>query len=534
MRIIFLVAIFLFYKISTIDSHHVLHRSDSGVKVLSYEQFYGTNPENSRFSKNDVNKQSEKRTIEIPSHTAGIGVLLGGVQTSDYFMKMSVGQPQQTFSVEVDTGSSISVLVGKNCKDNQDGLACAHTISNGGYDQGPSSKNWTYDAMWCDKCSGGAGMESLCCRDTKYYDGTEGSGWLVNDVVSLFGVKSSINFINVQRQSINGENSLFSSYMDGILGLSDVGPFDVLSDIEDDNPWIDGAFCMCFGISDGLFVAGLNNCTSGLYNSTEIHYTPYFTIPTSPTGRGVRIGTDYTIQLSSMGFAKEHLTLSGEYSATVDSGTHGVLLPTPLYKQFVQAVQNYCKHKSSSRLFCDKDRNLMNIDDRSCLYTTRDELRKLPDLRFGFPDGNTSRVFEITMNGTVYVSWFPITSLTYEYCARLVVEQSTNPWVTLGDNFLHGLHTIFDRKHHRIGFSHANKSTCGNVVYRNLGLQLLLGFIGLLVLGVILFAVIKQYQKRNKYRIAKNSISVIGFNSTDDLIGYERRSLIRDEEETRN
>ena len=66
-----------------------------------------------------------------------------------YFVELNIGTPPQNFVLDVDTGSSYLVLVGKNCEDVDTGTTCAS--ANPGYNHIASS---TSQIMKCGSIKG--------------------------------------------------------------------------------------------------------------------------------------------------------------------------------------------------------------------------------------------------------------------------------------------------------------------------------------------------------------------------------------------
>jgi hypothetical protein len=132
----------------------------------------------------------------------------------EYFTVVGLGSPAQNVELQVDTGSADLIVYSNDC----DG--CNATAS---YDY---SKSDTAMSIWCDTdeylCDQDQCQDELdpCCWEDQFGDGSTIDGFVVTDVITLGGTKSSYPVSLGPITSVDAPNGFEATGVDGIWGLA--------------------------------------------------------------------------------------------------------------------------------------------------------------------------------------------------------------------------------------------------------------------------------------------------------------------------
>ncbi|GFR53015.1 hypothetical protein Agub_g15707 [Astrephomene gubernaculifera] len=274
------------------------------------------------------------RQREQPSsrrHLLRSGVLpvQGAVREVGYFYTtLKLGTPARTFSVIIDTGSTITYIPCKGCAHcgkHQDEwfdpdasstakkLGCKDPLCNCG---SPS--------CWC--------KESRCYYSRTYAEKSSSEGWMIEDA---FGFPDDEPPVRMVFGCENGETGeIYRQMADGIMGMgnnnnafqSQLVARGVIEDV----------FSLCFGYpKDGLLLLGdvaMPNGSSTIYTELKTNtFTHYYNVKMdSITVDGQSLGLDRAM-------------FDRGYGVVLDSGTTFTYLPTDAFKAMSAAIGKYAE-----------------------------------------------------------------------------------------------------------------------------------------------------------------------------------------------
>nr|CAD1821311.1 unnamed protein product [Ananas comosus var. bracteatus] len=362
-----------------------------------------------------------------------------------HYALVTLGTPNVTFLAALDTGSDlfwvpcdcqqcaptptfsfeiVTLHISLDIKQNQQ-------IEFNMYDPNKSSTSQivSCNSSFCDSQVSCTGASSNCPYTIQYLsDATSSSGILVEDVLYLTTeysnsqvVKTPIVFGMVQTGSfLDGAapNGLFG------LGLENNSVPSILAN----KGLASNSFSMCFG-SDGS--GRINFGDNGSSNQSE---TPFNIDNQNPS---------YNISIT--GIQVGNSSLNYDFSAIVDSGTSFTTLADPMYTAITTSFNTQVQE---SRHQLDPSLDFEYCYDLSPGQTTVN----LPDVSLATKGGSSFPVTD------------PIIALSnqqsvYGYCLAIMNSTDVN---IIGQNFLTGLHVVFDRERMILGWEESNCYTAEN------------------------------------------------------------------------
>lgn len=387
-----------------------------------------------------LSKRQQKMTETV--------TLVGGMTDASYYAEIQIGTPGQTFQVDVDTGSTTLVIVGSDCYYLNSDTPCGHVSGDNAYNEWQSSTSVNVQCPSpynCSLCNG-----TLCLTEEQYGDGSNGKGWLVEDVVAVGSItaRTFISNLNQEGQG-QGGNSITSSQMDGIMGmayssLGDGFPGFFESAVQASNGALANVFSMCFADQGGiLYLGGMDET----HYDGDIKYTPIIE------------DAWYVVEMPSISVGNNVINTLPATLTIVDSGTTLLILEESVAEALMNQLSEACSGTTGPTILCGET-NIFNIQEGQCLYFNGNELEALPKIGFTFPDAeNQGQTFTVEISGRDYI-WFEQapTSSSYEYCGFLGIEAADNLTI-LGDSFMKAFYNVFDRENQRVGF--AASKDCG-------------------------------------------------------------------------
>lgn len=407
--------------------------------------------------------------------------LVGGSAYGTYFIDIDVGTPSQTLQVVVDTGSTTLVLASSTCILNETKEACSVPISEGlsvGYNMNASS---TSSFVEC-------GDTNYCKAFESYGDGSSGGGYIVSDVVSLnYGLSAPSYIANLlyETNHLGNNQEITSDNSDGILGLAypSIGNngFPSVFDSLVLAGKVDNIFGMDLQVNGGRLDLGKIDTSSC---KQPIQYTP------------IVEEEYYNIQIESITVEGTKATYPDKESqlSIVDSGTTYMLLPDTVYEAVMGGFKKYCNSHSTVMSLCGSN-GLLNLPEGYCGAITDSDLNEIkahyPPITFTFPLSSGGS-FSVDIGGDAYVIYSPYDSPGYPYCATIgIVSSGTDILSILGDSFMKGVYTAFDRENKNIGFC-SNYTKPKGVIWIAVGVS-----IGIVCLVACVILVVVMIKKRN-------------------------------------
>jgi hypothetical protein len=341
---------------------------------------------------------------------AAVRIDLTGFQNLLYAAPLTIGG--QTFTVQVDTGSTTAAVAGSNC------ASCFVTPA---YTPGATAKD-----------TGQTGS-------TTYGDGSMWSGEIFADTANVATSPDvQLDFVSITSQTMYFQGNAYQ----GILGL---GPSDLLDPhttsfaTQTFAKGLDAelAFELC-GNSGTMFIGG--------FDDTLAASAPTFTamLPIGSTGAN----GFYAVELASLGLGSAAFaTGSAAGTPIVDTGTSLTYLPTGAFNALVSALN---ASPGFTTLFAGQQ-----IAAEGCVTqagVTDDMVDAMvPALTVSFA-GNSgvvslapSRTF-LTASGVTAGQY----CLTFDDAGSLGAPASFS---VLGDSFMSGALTVFDIANNRVGFA---------------------------------------------------------------------------------
>ncbi len=326
-----------------------------------------------------------------------------------YTAQMSVGD--QVFTVEVDTGS------------------------------GPLGVGLT----GCTSCRSsnlyvpGAGAMDLDASITYNYASGSWTGEVYRDRVALPGVPSVvIDFGAIESQGI------LLPGVDGILGL---GPDDLLA--PHTTSYLDAAIAageqaeMAFRLcSDGgdMWLGGFDPSAA----ATTVAYTPLLP-PTEPAA------PYYDVQIAGMALGNSDLGFTAQSfgDVVIDTGSGNTLLPDAVLSAFASALD---ADPAYQQLFPGQPLTVNGCISAGTV--TPDAVdAMLPPLRLTFPSASGAPFAVAVSPMQSYMNAVALATGSL-YCLSMGSSQASNvPTALLGEDFLHGMLTVFDIGNAQVGFA---------------------------------------------------------------------------------
>jgi len=407
------------------------------------------------------------------------GDLQGGIVQGAYFTELSIGTPPQQFILDVDTGSSYTVLISKDCKQQNGFTSCAS--KNPGYN---ASASFTSMNVPCTNVTCACTRFGQCMVEVRYGDGSGALGWLMHDVVSISSLEVSAYFGSMYTEI----GHFSSSTSDGILGMAYKSLSHGVPTFMDrlvETHKLDNLFSMCLGDEDGALVIG---GIEKKYYTGDLVYTPIIN------------ETYYVVNLTSINIGTQRIsTLAQAGKVVVDSGTTGIVVPTAIYSHIKSGLSSYCYGTNPPAILCGID-NVLNLASDKCLLFTDKELDAMPAIEFAFIGTTPESTVSVSISARDYLRYSIADG--NRYCGRLGVYQMDDFGIILGDTFMRAFYTVFDKQHKKIGFA----------VAQNCGIDLRLApfnwtivivvcvSIGFVCLGIVILGVLFFVRKARRTR----------------------------------
>lgn len=371
---------------------------------------------------------------------------------ASYYFEVEVGTPPRLFRLIADTGSSFMAITGAGCEaypkpDNPPTTShytCPYVESTGPcpsfdvpYNATASSSSsqvsCTQDLPGYNYTCSCWGDTSVCALSLVYGDGSCADGWVVNDVISVYGdtlLNTTAFFGYLQDEA----GDLASSDTDGIIGLaysSLSNGFPTFIDQLVTHEGMDNVFAMCLGGPNASITLG--GLDSELYVGS-ISYTP------------ITSETYYVVDLMSVSLSGQSVSVT--LPAIVDSGTTGLVLDTTTFEALLFPVVEAC----DTSAFCSILANSITSPGTGyCLDSelSTAQLKDFPHFVFEFPDaeGNT---FSVKVTAEAYLTQIPDSN------CYLVLIFPGDDMSILGDTFMKSSYVIFDRANKQIGFAESD------------------------------------------------------------------------------
>jgi len=386
---------------------------------------------NERLRKREIHAQDKSYAVELFANTV------------EYWIDIGLGQPPQTFSVQVDTGSALLAVPNVEC-----GLTCSHYHNE--YDSSLSNTSYTIPCASTSCSQNTCYMNGKDCKfNITYGDGSSLGGFLVEDTLSFPGISSLSSLVTFGSIAVEYPPGSFQSRrVDGILGMAYADSrmtclpncatpvLDVLvSEGKVENVFSLDLNSVSYGVTDGgtLTLGRLDSYTHVRNGSADISWI------------SITQQTYYVVQSRDLIIDNTSLWDDSEGSGltVVDSGTTCLILRPYLYNRIKQYMQEHYCHLPG---VCGSQ----NIFD-----------------------------YGRCLNGTLYndttISLFPNISITLDtvtaviqpkyymqklgndhnkgYCFGIISagEGIGSQINILGDVFMKGFYTIFDRANSKIG-----------------------------------------------------------------------------------
>ncbi|KAH0436146.1 hypothetical protein IEQ34_026466 [Dendrobium chrysotoxum] len=263
-----------------------------------------------------VNSLLHRVTTSAASVPLFKGTALGD---GNYVARINIGTPPKPYTVDIDTGSSLSWLQCLPCK-------TCHRQLDPIFNPAASSTYHTIpcSAAYCSTLSSatsnpsGCDSSRTCIYEASYGDGSFSFGYLSQDTLSLSRSVAAIpKFIfgcGQDNEGLYGESA-------GIIGLAknSISLFSQLS------PKFGSSFSYCLSSPSAT-----GYLSFGGYNPGKFVFTPM-----------VKSSADeslYSLKLSSIAVVRQSIALSEESPSIIDSGTVITRLPLEVYSAVSAAV----------------------------------------------------------------------------------------------------------------------------------------------------------------------------------------------------
>mmetsp|Transcript_32640 Transcript_32640/g.81838 ORF Transcript_32640/g.81838 Transcript_32640/m.81838 type:complete len:481 (-) Transcript_32640:298-1740(-) len=361
---------------------------------------------------------------DVPGHRSGRPTRTPGVfqplraNYATTWGEFEIGSPPQKILLQIDTGSALTAIPDPSCAASAEFVYQPEASTSGRY-------------IGCDEteCTHHECFGSQCKFHSSYGDGSTITGALISELFSVGPDLSTRTVVGL----IHTETGVFNvSHIGGILGLAynshsltcmpncvtpvmdNLVQYESLPDI----------FALFLGDSKGQLSWGGWN--EQLVNG-DIHWTP------------IKEEKFYTVQLK--GLKMDGVELSNEkYKVIVDSGTSFSYLPPAYYNAIVRHFQTH---------YCDLQAVCGNVTifQTTCFKqgpTVQALLDRMPAIHLVF-EGQ-----ELQWLARDYIPRVVDVHSNELFC--LGIRPSEKDFI-LGDTFIRGWYTIFDRKRKRVGFA---------------------------------------------------------------------------------
>ncbi|KAG2424657.1 hypothetical protein HXX76_014381 [Chlamydomonas incerta] len=351
----------------------------------------------------------------------------GSVREIGYFYTtLKLGTPERTFSVIIDTGSTITYIPCKNC------AHCGkHTEEWFDPDKSTSAKKLACGDPLCN-----CGTPSCTCNNDRcYYSRTyaersSSEGWMIEDT---FGFPDSDPPVRLVFGCENGETGeIYRQMADGIMGMGN--NHNAFQSQLVQRKVIEDVFSLCFGYpKDGILLLG----DVAMPEGTKTVYTPLLT----------------NLHLHYYNVKMEGITVDGQtlafdvsvfdrgYGTVLDSGTTFTYLPTDAFKAMAKAVGDYVVKKGlTSTPGADPQYN--DICWKGAPDQFKDLDKYFPPAEFVFGGGA-----KLTLPPLRYL----FLSKPAEYC--LGIFDNGNSGALVGGVSVRDVVVTYDRRNSKVGFT---------------------------------------------------------------------------------
>eukprot|EP01125_Pyxidicula_operculata_P019143 TRINITY_DN691_c1_g1_i4.p1 TRINITY_DN691_c1_g1~~TRINITY_DN691_c1_g1_i4.p1 ORF type:complete len:407 (+),score=88.80 TRINITY_DN691_c1_g1_i4:2416-3636(+) len=351
----------------------------------------------------------------------------GSVATiGEYFVQVELGSPGQTFNLQIDTGSTDLLVYGQFCN----GCPTVDSPYNPKASSSSSPVACRSTKYYCDptKCYN----TTYCGFDDAYGDGSDVSGYVLQDVMTLGGKTAQVSFGSIEHSTSNFE----PQNVDGIFGLS----YPTTSSWVSNSPLIDflnqnnyyEAFGMCLTQNGGSLMLGYN-----LHSNQNFQWSPLQTLQGHNVYYPIHL-TDAKIGGQSLGISEK--VLNGEFGALVDSGTTLIILPQQVFTAVQKSIYSVCSTYNLPGVCNVTAGN--SLFDGYCFEMTAQDIAAFP-------------TFSVKATGTTDLviqgrSYLVIEDNQY-YC--LGMATTSDDILILGDTFMRGFYVTFDLVTAQVGFA---------------------------------------------------------------------------------
>ena len=370
----------------------------------------------------------QRNAPELASGTTLVPLLGSENKVGEYYVDVYLGNSQQHFTAQLDTGSSDLAIPAATC------TTCGSHPDTFYSPTSASTIPCSSKAVACPACNG-----TQCSYQISYGDGSGFTALVYSDSAKFGGFNFTQYFGAIVVEHPGPGQSSFEPYpVDGIMGFA----YGAISEIKAptvfeslvNKGYINNAFSMCFSptIGGALTLGGDGGYHSGNYQYTPIIKQEFYNIYLD----------DVTVSGKSIGVsASTYNFLTG---TIVDSGTTLLVLP---HKAFVAMNDTFHSLCSSNNLvgICGPGPGLF---DGVCVSLTAAQLAAFPPISFTF--GQSSKI-SVSIPASAYLQQgFCLRQTSY---ALAIADGGLLLGTILGDTFMRNFETLFDVQNNRIGFA---------------------------------------------------------------------------------
>ena len=305
------------------------YASASSTLPLSFRR--GASPAHSAHARLSARSDRRRRLTQVTEALQGDLIALGY-----FYADLKVGTPPQTFSLIVDTGSSVTAIPCAGCRQ------CGQH-SNPRFEP-ESSVTFQHascgGSLYCTSCSRG-----VCGYRVSYQEGSSYSGFLARDVIRL-GLGGACVTLEFPFGCSTEETGLFTSQQaDGIMGLAssrrhaDQGNPTVLEALVE-RRLVDDVFSLCIGAVRGTLTFGMPQVNGRQLVADEPQAEPpslFWTYVVESTYYGVDVTR---VMLGDEWLGRGTRDSATPASSIVDSGTTFMYLHSAAFAPLLSRVRS--------------------------------------------------------------------------------------------------------------------------------------------------------------------------------------------------